>query len=281
MYRVTTAWKIIDIDTYDDVNHMKNILYRYDRPNSTHTYYIDYLRAAVNRFIENKILEMPKNILAPITYSGEWLEIIKKHHGRWYEGKIDTLKKTFCSHWKYDWSTMCATTHISHDWYTMVNPREFLMRIINSPADKYKDQLDSLIEETESLIWTWYSKHLPLSQQLKMTTPSQTINEAYFADKEIITKASRAVEILQASSKNLNNLGKFVWKFSTKINSIQNDINNSFDMKDKDRFIEATDKVIKLFEFLHEDNLWSDIIDIAEEFADEEIEFDAEEYLSN
>lgn len=353
MKRVTQRWDVIDIDTYEDERHMRNILikYRFEWADTPHS--LDVLRSIVNRFINSYIKNIPKKIITPITYEWEWLRIIQERFGFRYEKDLEKLKKWLCRCWIYDESGWNTTTYCSHDWYTMIPPRDFLLLILNSNMNnveqwldrdavhcrlekqwisvdiakayvEYRKTKDSRYNKTyEDILWSnWYpymtfyiSQDLPkatsewkwrsvsshrmleliqnatkklknnslsLSHNTIMSTSLETtINEAFFADKKIINQASRAVEILQWNAYNLNQLGKFIGKFNTKLNSIKDDINSSFERKDKVRFIEAIEKFNTLTKFLLEDNQWSDIVDIAEEFAEEPLEFDPEEYLTN
>ena len=259
MKRVTQKWEVIDIDTYDDAIHMGNILNKYTGWGLWEWYSISCLRWNVNDYIKKYIQKIPAKIITPITYDGEWLEIIKKKFWFRYEGDLEILKKWLCRYWIYDEDCFIPTSHSQVSWYLMVPPRDFLLLILNNENNS-----------------------LSLSQNTIMSTSLETtVNEAYFAEKKIINQASRAVEVLQKAAYNTNQLWKFVGKFNAKINSIKDDINSSFEIKDKVRFVEAINKMNTLFEFLQWDNQWSDILDMAEEFVEEPVEFDPEEYLTN
>lgn len=258
MKRVTQEWEVIDIDTYEDEKHMRNFLIKYGFEWATMPHSLDVLRSLVNRCIQRYVQNIPAKIITPITYEGEWLEIIKKKFWFRYEEDLEILKKWLCCCWIYDEYGWNQTAHSQISWYLMVSTRDFLLLILNE------------------------NNSLSLSQNTIMSTSLETtVNKAYFDDKKIINQASRSVDVLQKAAYNTHQLGKFVGKFNIKLNSIKDGINSSFERKDKVRFIEAINKMNALFEFLQWDNQWSDILDIAEDFAEDPVEFDPEEYLTN
>lgn len=351
MRRVTQKWEVIDIDTYEDARHMINILNKYNWRNLWEWYSLSCLRWNVNDYIQKYIQKIPARIITPITYEGEWLEIIKKHFWLWYERDLARLRRSLCSYRKYDEVGLCVTTHNDHSWYTIVPPRDLLLLVLNPREEEqwldwdavhcrlenqwvsvdiskayveYRKAKDNRYHRTyEDILWSdrdpyvkfytsqgrpqatseWKWKFiaaydmleliqnatnklknnsLSLSQNKTMTTSLETtVNEAYFADKKIIGQGSKAVEILQWTAHNLNQLGKFVGNFNVKINTLKDDINSSFERRDKIRFVEAVERMNTLFEFLQWDNQWSAIIYIAEEFTKDQVEFDPEEYLIN
>ena len=99
MKRVTQKWEVIDIDTYEDEKHMRNILIKYSFEWASMPHSLDVLRSLVNRYIQRYVQNIPEKIITPITYDGEWLEIIKKKFWFRYEEDLEILSITDVLHY--------------------------------------------------------------------------------------------------------------------------------------------------------------------------------------
>ena len=297
MYRVTQKWKVIDINTYGDVKHMRNILHKYgsyDPDNAYNKYSLPELREAVNNYISKFIRSIPDQIITPITHCDEWLEIIIKKFWPGYKDEWPRLRESDYSYWFYKDGKRSVTTHNDYKWYTLVTPREFLMKVLHEKDESTTKirQFDGTYDVSMQMckqywkcnnsrgLTEWHAISLTPFQKTTMTTLSQTINEAYFADNKLAIKAAEAVDILQWEISNLDKLNAFIGKLHSRLSNIKWDINKSFEQKDKDRFVEALDKHNTLLKFLKEDNIWWEVLDLAEEFTEAPTEFDPEEYLN-